>query len=290
MPRGSGSRILSWVSAALDVYRYLDYRRLLADYYRTKKAEGRGFSYRAFARRAGVASPNHLKRVIDGDRNLSERSLTQYSRAMGLEAEHADYFAALVRFNQARTRDDRRRAYENLRSFRGYQTAQHIDSRFADYHRHWYIPAIREMALRSDFVADPSWIAPRMRPAITRAEALEALEVLYGLGMLVDDADGRPRQKDPVVTTGEQTRGLHIAGYHQEMLDAAKRAIDEVPAAERYVASLTFCVDEAGYETVKQRVARFRQELIAMLAEQTEGDRVLQLGVQLFPLTKGRDQ
>jgi hypothetical protein len=29
------------------------------------------FSHRAFARRAGVRSPNHLKRIIDGDRSLT---------------------------------------------------------------------------------------------------------------------------------------------------------------------------------------------------------------------------
>lgn len=282
--------MLSRVNAALDVYRYLDYRRLLGDYYRAKKAEGRGFSYRAFARRAGVSSPNHLKRVMDGQRNLSELSLTQYCRAMGLDGEPADYFAALVRFNQAKTREDRRRAYEEVRSFRGYQAAQVIDSSYAEYHAHWYVPAIREMALRSDFEADPAWIAPRMRPAITASEARSALDVLYALGMLVTDEDGRARQTDPVVSTGEQTRGLHIARYHAEMLDAAKRAIDEVPAAERYVASLTFCVGPEGAERVRQRVARFRQELIGLLAEERDGDRVLQLGVQLFPLTRGRDQ
>ncbi len=280
---------LSRVSAALDVYRYLDYRRLLADYYRHKKSEGRGFSYRSFARRAGLASPNHLKRVMDGDRNLSERSVGQYARAMGLEGERAAFFAALVRFNQASSRDLRRRAYDEVRRFRGYQAAQIIDQSYADYHERWYVPAIREMALRADFVADPGWIAPRMIPAITPAEARAALDVLFRLGMLVEEG-GRVRQRDPVVSTGEQTRGLHIARYHAEMLDAAKRAIDAVPAADRYVASLTFCVDEATHARVRERVARFRQELIGLLAEQTEGDRVLQLGVQLFPLTQGRDQ
>ena len=50
------------------VFRYLDARAFLGDYYKAKKAERRAFSFRAFSRRAGLKSPNHLKRVIDGDR------------------------------------------------------------------------------------------------------------------------------------------------------------------------------------------------------------------------------
>src|SRR5688572_29452348 len=51
-----------------DLYGYLDHRVYLRDEYAARKAEKRGFSFRAFSRRAGLQSPNHLKRVIDGER------------------------------------------------------------------------------------------------------------------------------------------------------------------------------------------------------------------------------
>jgi uncharacterized protein (TIGR02147 family) len=54
----------------VDVYRYLDYRAFLRDFYEAKKAKSRTFSYRAFSKRAGVASPNYLKLVIEGQRSL----------------------------------------------------------------------------------------------------------------------------------------------------------------------------------------------------------------------------
>lgn len=273
----------------VDVFAYLDYRRFLADVYRHKKSEGRGFSYRSFARRAGVASPNHLKRVVDGDRNLSEKSAGAYAKALGLDGEVAAYFRTLVRFNQSRTREQREAAYERMRSFRGYREAHRIDASYADYHAHWFVPAVREMALRTDFRADADWIATRLVPAITGHEAQLALDTLFRLGMLTRGDDGTVVQTDPVVSTGEQTRGLHITRYHEAMMDRAKASIALVPADERYVASLTFCVGPEGFERVRQRVQRFRQELISLLAEETDGDQVLQLGVQLFPLTTSRD-
>lgn len=61
----------------VEVYGYLDYRAFLADLYTAKKA--RGFSYRSFSRRAGLSSPNYLKLVIDGQRNLSAKMAERFA-------------------------------------------------------------------------------------------------------------------------------------------------------------------------------------------------------------------
>ena len=49
-----------------DVYAYLDYRAFLRDFYAEKKANNPVFSYRSFSKRAGVASLNYLKLVVEG--------------------------------------------------------------------------------------------------------------------------------------------------------------------------------------------------------------------------------
>ena len=270
---------------SLDVFGYLDYRKLLTDFYQTKKAEKRGFSFRAFSRRAGLRSPNHLKRVMDGQRNLTPDSTSRYVTAMGLDGERAEYFAQLVRFNQARTHAERQRSYERMRAFRGYQRAQTVDDHFAEYHSSWYVPVIREMALRRDFCADAHWIAPRLRPAIEVAEAKRALKVLAELGLLVVDDEGGAAHNQTVLTTGEQTRGLHMRLYHGAVLKRAEASMELVPADERYLSALTFCVSPGGFERIRARVQQFRQELVGILAEESDGDEVLHLGIQLFPMS-----
>ena len=104
-----------------DVYAYLDYRALLRAYYDERKEQGRGFSYRAFARRAGLKSPNLLKRVIDGERNLTPEMAERFARACGLDGEAASYFRELVAFNEAKTEADRNARYRKLSAFRGYR-------------------------------------------------------------------------------------------------------------------------------------------------------------------------
>ena len=272
----------------IDVFEYLDFRAFLADVYAHRKAQGRGFSYRVFARLAGLRSPNHLKRVIDGERNLSPGSAIRYAEALGLEGDAAAYFSDLVTFNQAKTSTVRNAAYERLTGFRSYRKVQALDLAHAAYHAEWYIPAIRELAARSDFCADPAWIARRMVPAITLGQAGRALDTLLSLGLLVEDADGHVGQGEAILSTGSQTRGMHIATYHRAMLKKAMESIDVVAAPNRDVSSLTFAIGEDGLRRLKDRIQRFQQEIIALASREDDPEQVVQLNFQLFPLSTQR--
>lgn len=267
------------------MFEYLDYRALLRDYYERSKTHHRGFSYRMFARRVGAASPNHLKRVADGDRNLSAEMAAKYAVAMGLNEEASAYFQNLVAFNQARTSLERTTAYQMLRSFSRYRKVHKLDLAQASYHSNWYLPAIREMAARKDFRAEPAWIAKRLRPQISVSEAASALDTLFQLGLLVREADGRISQGEAIVSTGPETTSMHLANYHRTMLERAIASIDEVKAAERDISSLTFAVGPGGLQRLKERLQRFRKEIIAIATEEKDHEQVVQLNLQVFPLT-----
>jgi uncharacterized protein (TIGR02147 family) len=277
----------------LDVYRYLDYRVLLADYYAERKENGRGFSYRAFSRKAGLSSPNHLKRVIEGERNLSPEMAQRFAEACGLSGKEAQYFCELVEFNQARTSSEKQARYEALASHRGYRRAQKLDVAQAAYHSHWYVPAIRELAGSRAFRADPSWIAQQLLPAISVEQAEHALSVLTELGLLVKTVDGRVVQAQSVVSTGAETSGVHIVAYHKQMMQRAITSIDLVPKPARDISSLTLRVSGRGLARIKQRIQEFRRELVGLesadameLAGAESDEVVVQLNLQLFPLTR----
>ena len=268
------------------VYDYLDVRAYLRDLYAARKARSRGWSYRAFSRRAGLASPNHLKRIIDGERELTAEMAVRYAEALGLDAPASAYFCDLAAFARATTGAEKNAAYQRLSASRGYRRAQKLELAHAAYHAQWWIPAIRELVVRPDFQADPEWIAARMLPPIKPAEAREALDILVSLGMITVDPDGSAHPGATVVTTGPETRGLHIGNYHRAMLQRAAAAIDLVPAKERDISSLTFCVGPGRLAEIKEKVREFRKAIIALAAEETAGDQVIQLNLQLFPLTQ----
>jgi uncharacterized protein (TIGR02147 family) len=273
-----------------DVFEYLDYRAYLRDYYAYAKEARRGFSFRNFSRRAGLGSPNHLKRVMEGQRNLTDEMAQRFAGALGLGGEAADYFTHLVRFGQAKTGAERNRAYEKLTGFKAYRRTRKLDLAHAAYHSTWYVPAVRELAAREDFRADPAWIARRLLPPIKPSEAKSALDILLDLGLLQREQGGRVAQSEPLLTTGPEMHALHIANYHRAMMQRAAESIDLVPSARRDISAVTILVGDGGMTRVKQMVQQFRRQLLELAVSEPKPTQVVQVNVQIFPLSVARDQ
>jgi uncharacterized protein (TIGR02147 family) len=272
---------------SIDVFDYLDFRSFLRDAYLHGK-EHRGLSYRGFSRRAGLKSPNFLKRVIDGERNISEDMAPRFAKALGLAGDAATYFQDLVRFNQARTLTQRNLHYARLTGSRRYRKSRKLELAHAAYHSTWYLPAIRELVARRDFQDDPQWIAAALIPPIGASEAKRALDTLLDLGLVTRDSAGAIRQKDVLLSTGPETSGLHIANYHRTMMERATAAIDLVSPADRDISSLTLCLGEDGLRRLKERIQRFRREILELSTLEDDPVQVVQLNFQLFPLSGGR--
>jgi uncharacterized protein (TIGR02147 family) len=274
----------------IDVFDYFDYRAFLRDYYAQMKKSRRGFSFRAFSLRAKLRSPNYLKLVMEGDRNLTMEMAERFARACRLQGEPAEYFAQLVAYNQAETSAERSCAYVKLTGFKTYQKARKLDIAQAQYHSTWYVPAVRELAGRRDFKPDPAWIAPRLLPPIKPSEARDALNTLLELGLLKTDDNGRIVQSEPVISTGPEIHQEYIAEYHRTMMRRAAEAIDLVPSAERDVSSLTLLVSARGIERMKKRIQRFRRELLELALTEPDARQVVQLNFQLFPISSNPDK
>jgi uncharacterized protein (TIGR02147 family) len=222
-----------------DVFAYLDYRAFLRDHYADRKAKAR-LSYRGFSRRAGLRSPNYLKLVIDGERNLTGAMAERFAAACGLRGRSAEYFVALVQLGQAKTQHEREVYYQALRRFARYRKAYVLDSAQDAYHSTWYLSAIRELVATDGFVEDPQWIAQRLLPPIRPQQAEQALETLLQLGLLARDRAATLRQADAMVSTGpDHVRSLHLRRFHRTLLEHAATSLDRLPAARRDISAVT---------------------------------------------------
>jgi uncharacterized surface protein with fasciclin (FAS1) repeats len=107
---------------------------------------------------------------------------------------------------------------------------------------------------------------------------------LIELGLLVKDAAGRLVQADALLSTGAETRGLHIAAFHRAMTQRAIESIDLVPPEDRDISSLTLCLSRGGLRAFKERIQRMRRELLELSALEAQPEQVVQINFQLFPL------
>jgi uncharacterized protein (TIGR02147 family) len=272
------------------VYDFLDYRAYLRAYYEAAKRSRPSFSFRLFSKLAGLRSPNFLKLVMDGERNLGPESIERFADALGLGAPEAEFFGDLVAFSQAETIADKNRAFERISASRRFRQARRIDGELFLYLSHWYNPAIRELAARDDFQEDPRWIAGQLLPRITPSEAAEAMKLLLSLGLLVrDDASGRVLRGEPTLTTEHEVRSLGAAAFHRQMLERAAQSIDVVPREQRDLCALTVCVSAETAAVVKQRIHEFREALTELCDSDAHGRVVYQLNVQWFPLSLSKE-
>ncbi len=271
-----------------DIYEFLDYREYLGAYYEAAKENVPAFSYRYFSRRAGYSSPNYLKLVMDGERNLTEKSTHQMIKGLGLEGEEARFFRALVNFNQATSAREKNEYFEEVSASRRFRSARRIDRSMFEYLSCWYYPAIREMAARDDFRDDPAWIGRQLFPRVPAKKVREALDLLLELGLLERDEDGAIVRGEPALTTGHEVRSLAIGNYHRQMLERAAESIDTVPREMRDVSGMTVCIDAATVAEIKGRIHTFREQLMEICERETDEDKSLlyQICFQLFPLSR----
>lgn len=272
------------------VFEFVDYRAFLRAYYETEKARRPTFSYRYFARRAGQASPNFLKLVMEGKRNLGKESVSAFALALDLDKEEASFFADLVAFNQATTQEEKNRFFSRIAASRNFRKAGRIEGELFEYLSHWHIPAVRELTAAKDFREDPKWIAARLRPSISVREATQALRVLLHLGLIRRLPDGRIERGEPSWTTGHEVQSFAVVNYHQEMLTRAGEAMTTVPQAERDVSSLTVCIKASTVAEIKRRIHAFNEELLALCDADDEPEIVFQIGMQCFPLSRRSDE
>ena len=272
---------------APDVFAYLSYRTYLRDWFDEQKKADRRYSHRLFARRAGVRSPSLLSEVIAGRRNLTTVTLEGFIEAMRLSHEQATFFSDLVRFEQADTAEEKRKAWDRIAASRRFRSARPIDAGMVRYLSHWYYPALRELAWRADFVAEPAWIAARLLPRITVAQAADALRTLQELNMLTEQ-DGRLKPQDVSLATPHQVADMAAHSYHLQMIERARDAVTTIEPEDRHLCGVTVAIPRALVPKLKAEMDAFQERLLHLCDEHvSDAEQVVQLNLQLIPLSRG---
>lgn len=272
--------------SAPDVLQYTNYRVFLHDYYTYRKATSAAFSLRFFATKAGLSSHAHLKLVMDGKRNITKNTVVKIVQGLGFTDERAQYFENLVFFNQAKTDKEKAFYYGKLvRSTPGSRLHKMDRAQFRVF-TEWYHSVIREMVELVGFNPAPEWISRHLGNRISPEEAAESLRLLTTLGLLAKTANGY-RQAQNLITTDDEVNDLLVKEYHRQMLSKASESLEDVPAEKRDISAVTFAIRRKDFPALKKHLQLMRKELLDFSCEAGTGEDVVQINIQLFPLTRG---
>lgn len=269
-----------------DLLQYTNYRVYLKDYYEFKKKNSAAFSLRYFAEKAGLSSHAHLKLVIDGKRSITKSTVTKLIIGLGLDSRRAEYFENLVFFNQASDDKEKQLFYEKLLKSSPHSRFRKLEEAQFRIFREWYHSVVREMATLKAFRGQPEWIAQHLAGGVTPSQAGDSLKLLVELGLLTRTANGY-KQQNALLTTEDEVQDLLVKQYHAQMIHLAAEALQDVPAAERDVSALTFGIRKKDFPALKKHLQLMRKELLDFSVDAGEADEVVQVNIQLFPLTRG---
>lgn len=274
-----------------NVFEYLDYRKFLGDAFQAIQDRNPRFSHRAFARSAGLTSPNLLQLVTTGQRGLPLKCLPTLAPALGLGKSEAEFLEDLIQFAHARTLASRDAIYRKILRVARFQQAQPLAREQYECFRDWWIPVVRELAVHPDCRGNSEWIASRIRPKVTTQQVDKALSSLQNLGLLRKEGEpGRFVQTSTEVRTPPEVTSVAIAEYHRAVLALASDAIETIPSADRDIRSATLGVSRNTARLLKERMTHFWSEILEEAGRETVPEVVLQWNSQLFPLTTTYDE
>jgi uncharacterized protein (TIGR02147 family) len=269
-----------------EVYKYIDYRRYLADYYDEKKKHQRFFSYRFFARKAGIKSPVFLKQVIDGKRNLTLAMIEKFNNALKHNKKESVFFKHLALFNQARNAPEKQEHYSVLLSMMDYVQERQLSADQYRYFESWYISVIRELICIHDFQDDYEKIARAVFPRISMTEAKKAVKLLMQLKMVVKQRDGKYRQTDAAIISRDDMVAFARRSFNSEMILRAREANEALPPPERDVSGITMGISRTCHEVLRAEIAAFKERVKTIVSQDDLCTRVYQLNLQFFPISE----
>ncbi len=267
------------------VFDYLDYREFLKDRYAYLKIIDKKYSQRYFMQRLGVKSTGFFAEILNGKRNLSHQNILSFVKILKIDRDEAAYFENLVYFNQSRSIKDKDHWLLKMMEC-SKVNSKILDRDVYEYFSKWYFAAIRELLFFYKKAITPEAIAAALCPPISEDEAAKALMLLQRLSLIERLPDGSFRQKDTIISTGDLIHSVEIANYQLQTIDLAKQALDAISIAQREISTLTMSISKDAYGKIVEILKKAKKDIIKVTQQDSGEDRVYQLNVQLFPLTR----
>lgn len=274
---------------------YVDYRLFLADQYAWKQWETRGnlrpFSYSDFSAAANIKSPNYLKLIIEGKRNLSKEMCQKFSRALRFSRSQTKEFSLLVNYCQEKDPMQRNRSLKELSEYRAKKLMDEgkINQETWDQVSSWLVWVLYAMVDQRQVEFKPAKLRKLLRGQVNEAQITQSMDKLVKSGDIVIDPDTLIAKRTSKTMSGlEDVPAELVRKIQSELIYLGLESLHKYGPQEREVSGFTMAMTEKEYEWVRFELRKLRKHIqkeISMKREEEAGDRVYQVNIQLFPVT-----
>jgi len=279
-----------------ELSRYSDYRLYLKDFYKVKQWETRShlrpYTYSDFSAAADIRSPNYLKLIMEGKRNLSSEMAKKFARALKLQRRQVKEFELLVEYNQEKDTLLRNRHLKNLSELRAKDAVKsgQISSKAYNQVSSWLMWVLYAMVDQQGVRFKPSSLREALGGLVNEAQINDALKKLVDSGKIeVDELSGFAMKKTSSPKDEEKIPAELVRKIQSELIYLGLEALHRYGPTEREVSGVTLAMTQKEYEWVRFELRKLRKQVqteIQTNRSEELGERVYQFNVQLFPITE----
>lgn len=272
------------------LFEFSDVGRYCKAVYEEIRLVKKSFSISDFSELLGFGNNNTMAQIHSGHRNLSEKAGERIADSLKLSRAERSYFLSLVNVKHAATAEERDRLLALILELRARHSESSNNNRALEFFNSWIHSVVFEV-LSMQEPQTLEAICEKIMPDVKESAVEKSLVFLESLSMVeIRKEEGSEKRKyiklQKDFSLGSAVPGLAIVRYHQEMLNLAKDSLITSPPDERDVSSVTISVHPDQIESIKKEIEQLRKHLLS-LSSQSQGDgKVMQLNIQLFPLSK----
>jgi len=267
-----------------DIYQYYDYHKYLTDYYKDRKSRDSFFSYRFIGQKTGT-DPGLIVKIFQGSRHLAVKNIQAFSGLLELSKRRAKYFELLVYYGRAKTDREVKIYFERLLNFSDLGTKK-VERNQYEFYQKWHYTAIRELLNFYSFKDDYEALASMILPEITAAEAKKSVKLLEKLNLIKRTSADTYELTSKFQTTGGHWKSIAVQSFQKQTLELASQALETFDKKIRDISTVSITLDDSGLEKIRECIVKFHQDLLEISNQCGKGDKVYQVNLQVFPMSK----
>ncbi len=266
------------------IFKYLDFRVFMRDFYEDRKARDPNFSFAVWNSRADFKSRSYLRLVMVGKRDLSPDSMLKVAQALELNKKESEFFDLLVRFNQAKNLETREYYLKQVLKISHRGATENIRDNYL-FLSSYKAPRILSYLVMEDVNRSPEKMCQVF--SLASEDLNEILESLKNLGLISwvpESSEWRANVRQ--VEAPSQLGNLAIQSFHKKMLKESESAIQLDPTL-RQLLSITLTLSEDQYADCIQEIHSFADFLLQRFQTQTGNNKKIHhLNLQLIPVSE----
>jgi uncharacterized protein (TIGR02147 family) len=137
-----------------------------------------------------------------------------------------------------------------------------------------------------NFKDDYRLIATTLIPPIEPLEAKSSIELLIRLNLVEKLKDGEYKQTSSAIIADKSASSPVVRSFTRTMIDHSKLALETIDKNHRHISGITMGISPETYDVLTSEIEAFKDRVKNIVNRDTNGNRIYQINLSLFPVSE----